>query len=135
MDSGRSRTRRGEGKAAKPLVLLWLLVGVACAPHRGPARDVVVLARGMSFVLESSPDVPNPVIPLRAGERVRLVLKNDSPGLLHDIVIPELGVEVEQMRAGESRAITFTVPATPGRHEYKCRPHSAMMQGFVEITS
>jgi plastocyanin len=87
----------------------------------------------MSFLLEDAPDVTNPVIQMRAGERVRLVLRNEAPGLLHDIVIPDLGVAIEQMRAGESRELTFTVPATPGRHEYRCRPHGEMMRGVIEV--
>ena len=120
---------------AQTLVLSILCgVGFACSAHPGPTRDVVVVARGMTFVLEDGPDVPNPVIPLRAGERVRLVLKNEAPGLLHDIVIPDLDVEIEQMRAGETRELTFTVPAALGRHEYRCRPHAEMMHGFVEVT-
>ena len=79
-------------------------------------------------------DVPNPVISLRGGERVRLVLSNEAPGILHDLVIPDWDVEIEPIRAGETRDITFTVPDTPGRFEYRCRPHSAMMTGFVEVT-
>jgi plastocyanin len=109
------------------------LVLVGCTPHPGPTRDIVLVARGMTFVLEDAPDVPNPEIQLQAGERVRLVLKNEAPGLLHDVVIPDLGVEIEQMRAGESRELTFTVPAAPGRHAYRCRPHAEMMHGVVDV--
>jgi plastocyanin len=109
------------------------LVVAGCTSHPGPTRDIVLVARGMTFVLEDAPDVPNPEIQLRAGERVRLVLKNEAPGLLHDIVIPELGVEIPQMRAGESRELIFTVPAAAGRHEYRCRPHAEMMRGFVYV--
>jgi plastocyanin len=87
----------------------------------------------MSFVLEGAPDVANPSLSLRAGERVRLVLKNEAPGLLHDIVIPDLGVEIEQMRAGETREQIFTVPAKPGRYEYRCRPHAELMHGVVDV--
>jgi plastocyanin len=108
-------------------------VGVACTTHPGPTREIVLVARGMTFVLEDTPEAPNPEIQLRAGERVRLVLKNEAPGLLHDIVIPELGVEIPQMRAGESRELVFTVPAAPGRHEYRCRPHAEMMRGVVDV--
>lgn len=113
--------------------IVGLVVVAGCSPHPGPTRDVVVVARGMTFVLEDAPDTPNPVIALRAGERVRLVLKNEAPGLLHDMVIPDLGVEIEQMRAGESRELTFIVPANTGRHEYRCRPHADMMRGFIEV--
>ena len=93
----------------------------------------MLVARGMTFALADEPDVPNPVITVHAGERVRLVLKNEAPGLLHDIAIPAWDVQVEQIRAGESAEVTFTVPSDPGRHEYRCRPHSEMMTGFVEV--
>jgi plastocyanin len=92
------------------------------------------MARGMTFVLATQPDTPNPVIPLRAGERVRLVLRNEAPGLIHDIAIPEWDVAVAQIRAGESAEVIFTVPDEIGRHEYRCRPHSEMMKGVVEVT-
>lgn len=115
------------------LLLVCVGAGFACTALPGPAREVVIVARGMTFVLEDAPDMPNPPISLRAGERIRLVLKNEAPGLLHDVVIPDLGVEIEQMRAGESRELTFTVPAAPGRHEYLCRPHAEMMRGVVEV--
>jgi plastocyanin len=120
-------------KEAKAVLLLSLLFAVACTSPSEPPRDIILIARGMSFVLEDAPDVANPAISLRAGERVRFVLKNEAPGLLHDIVIPDLGVEMEQMRAGETRELTFTVPALLGRHEYRCRPHAEMMHGVVDV--
>lgn len=88
----------------------------------------------MQFVLEESPGEANPVIQLRAGERVRLVLKNEAPGLLHDVEIPAWKVQLDQIRAGETADVTFTVPDTPGRTEYRCRPHSELMRGFIEVT-
>ena len=88
----------------------------------------------MTFVDAGRPERPNPVIALRAGERVRLTLKNEAPGLLHDFVIPEWQVEVPQIRAGESREVIFSVPHTAGQFEYRCRPHSEMMKGLVEVT-
>ena len=97
-------------------------------------REVLLVARGMTFVLADSPASANPVIPLQAGERIRLVLKNEAPGLLHDIGIPEWNVQVDQIRAGQTAEVTFTVPNRPGRYEYRCRPHAEMMSGFVEVT-
>ena len=110
-----------------------LSVGIAISCSGSP-REIVVIARGMTFVLADEPDEPNPVISMRAGERVRLVLKNEAPGLLHDLGIPEWGVQVTQIRAGESAEVTFTVPTQTGRYEYLCRPHSELMKGVVEVT-
>ena len=104
----------------------------ACALTPVP-REVMLVARGMTFTLADTPDVSNPVIQLHAGERVRLVLKNEAPGLLHDVVIPAWGVQVNPIRAGETTEVTFTVPTEPGRFEYRCRPHAELMSGFVEV--
>lgn len=105
-----------------------------CGTHPGPTREVVLEARGMSFVQPGAPETPNPVISLRAGERVRLVVRNEAPGLLHDIEIPDWGIAVEPARAGESRDVTFIVPDEPGPHEYRCRPHAEMMHGIIDVT-
>jgi plastocyanin len=88
----------------------------------------------MTFVLADEPEVANPIIQMRAGERVRLVLKNEAPGLLHDFHIPAWGVQVTQIRAGETADVTFTVPREPGRFGYLCQPHSELMKGIVEVT-
>lgn len=112
--------------------MLAALITAACGV--GPAREITLVTRGMTFLLEGAPDDANPPIVLRSGERVRLVLKNEAPGLLHDIEIPALKVEINQIRAGESAAVTFTVPDLPGQHEYRCRPHAEMMHGIVEVT-
>jgi plastocyanin len=117
------------------LAALLITVAVsACTSHNGATRDIVVVARGMSFVLPDRDSTPNPPIQLRAGERVRLVLKNEAPGLLHDLVIPELNVHIEELRAGESADVTFVVPDTPGQFEYRCQPHAEMMSGVVEVS-
>jgi hypothetical protein len=115
------------------LTLLLLLSSIGCH-DRAAARPITLVARGMTFVLEESPETPNPVISLRVHERVRLVLRNEAPGLLHDIEIAALNVRLDQIRAGENTSVTFTVPDIPGRHEYRCRPHAEMMRGIVDVT-
>jgi plastocyanin len=115
------------------VVLIACGFAVAC-DHPGPTRELTLVARGMTFVFEDAPQEPNPLISLRAGERVRIVLKNDAPGLLHDLEIPALNVQLEQIRSGQSTEVTFIVPDKPGRHEYRCRPHSELMHGIAEVT-
>ena len=105
----------------------------ACAPHPGPTREIVLVARGMSFIQQGAEGTPNPVLTLRAGERVRLVLENQAPGLLHDFAIPAWDVEMAPLRAGEQRDVVFVVPDTPGQVDYHCRPHAGMMHGVVEV--
>jgi plastocyanin len=88
----------------------------------------------MTFVSDERPDEANPVLVLRAGERVRLVIRNEAPGLLHDIAIPAWGVQIDPIHYGETAEIVVTVPATPGRTRYVCRPHAELMNGLVEVT-
>lgn len=88
----------------------------------------------MTFTLPSDPETANPVIRVRAGERIELTLRNDAPGLMHDFQIPSWNVRTEQIRGGESAAVSFTVPSEVGRYEYNCGPHATMMKGFIEVT-
>ena len=124
---------RNKGTSLWPLACLGIsLAAIGCGS--GSSREIVLVARGMSFVLPERPDEPNPLLSLRAGERVRLVLRNEAPGLLHDIRIPAWNVQVDQIRAGETADVTFTVPGEVGRTEYRCQPHGELMKGMVEVT-
>jgi plastocyanin len=117
-----------------PLLYCALFAALAAGcSGQGHTRDVIIVARGMSFIIDGQESAPNPLITFQPGERIRIQLRNEAPGLLHDFVIPAWGVEIEQLRAGESRDLVTTVPATPGRFKYHCRPHSEMMTGFVEV--
>ena len=100
----------------------------------GP-REILVVAKGMTFILPSDPDTANPVIRLRRGEHVSLVLRNEAPGLLHNIEIPAWTVKSDRIRAGEETSVTFEVPSQQGPTEYRCAPHSEMMHGFVEVSA
>jgi plastocyanin len=102
---------------------------------RGPApRTVVLVAKGMGFALEDRDGLPNPVLRVTAGERVRLVLRNETPGMSHDLAIPAWGVTLDAVRGGASSAATFTVPEDAATVEYLCQPHSRMMRGTIEVT-
>ena len=114
--------------------LIALLVVSGCSAANRP-RDVQVVARGMTFLLASDPQKANPIIRLRPGERVRIVLRNEAPGLIHDFEIPSLEVKSDQIRVGETTSVTFTVPTSEGRYQYICGPHSTLMRGFVEVAA
>ena len=94
------------------LVLIALAFMGGCA-HR-QARDVVLVATGMSFALASAPGAANPALAFRPGERIRLTIKNEAPGLRHDVAIPAWNVATEQVGFGETAQVIFTVPQTDG---------------------
>jgi plastocyanin len=111
--------------------VLMLAILSGCA--RAPTREVTLVATGMSFALATQLDEVNPGLAFRAGERVRLVLRNNAPGLRHDVAIPAWDVATEQIGFGETAQVTFTVPAVDGPVDYYCRPHATMMRGRVTV--
>jgi plastocyanin len=115
-------------------VFLLLAVAAGCTSPSGP-REVLLVGRGMTFTLPSDPDTANPVIRVQPGERVRLTLRNDAPGLIHNFEIPAWKVKSASARGGESVSVDFTVPSAQGRYEYMCTPHANMMHGFVEVSA
>src|SRR5688500_9320881 len=71
-----------------------------------PAREIRIVARNMTFYVDGNPE-RNPAIHVRAGERLRLVFRNDDPGTKHDFVVPSLGVETALLRARTETSIVF----------------------------
>lgn len=111
-------------------VVLWPL---AADPAASP-REIVVVARDMAFYLQGSA-APNPVLTFRAGETVRVTLRNEDKGFMHSFEIGAWGKTVPTLKEGRSTSVLIEVPNQPGQHEYTCRPHAAMMKGVVDVVS
>ena len=109
------------------------VVGIAGA--REEVREIHLAARGMAFYLDSDPATPNPTIAVQRGERVRFVLRNETPGIDHDLAIASFGVGLTPIAVGQVAAFDLEVPDRPGRHEYACRPHAVMMKGTIEVVA
>ena len=110
----------------------WLpLMAGDRAPAAAP-REIVLVARSMAFFVEGS-STPNPTLRLRAGETVRLVLRNEEPGVTHDFAVRSWNLATRELVGEGVDGIEFRVPHEPGRQEYQCRPHAAMMRGTIEI--
>lgn len=116
-------------------VALAAAVVVTSAGAREQVREIHLVARGMAFYLDSDPTAANPTIALQQGERVRFVLRNETPGIIHDLAITGLAAGMSPVPAGTSGVLDLEVPDRPGRHEYVCRPHSVMMKGVIEIVA
>ena len=119
-------------RAIVPLVLMVVLGGWLTATNR-PSREIVLVAQGMAFYREGHPRTPNPVIELKAGERVRIVLRNQERGMTHDFAVPTIDVAVDQINWNQTDDVVFDVPEKPGTYEYVCRPHSMMMRGQIIV--
>ena len=109
-----------------------LLGGFAVALTHPAPREITLVARGMVFYLEDG-DVPNPTLTVNAGDRVRVVLRNEDRGLLHDFAVPGLRAALDPIGWNHSADVTFEVPNTPGTYEYRCRPHMMMMRGKIIV--
>lgn len=118
------------------LTLLMLAALVATFPlfatARQQPREIVLVAKKMAFYVDGR-SAPNPVLHLKPGERVRLTLKNEDKGVLHDFAIRDLGVGTPTLKGAESASVVFDVPPKTAEYRYLCRPHSKMMAGRVTV--
>ena len=113
-------------------VVVLMLGALAVAVTRPTPRQVVLVARGMAFYAENG-DIPNPTITARAGERIRIVLRNEDRGILHDFAIPATRAALDPVGWTDSGVVTFDAPDQPGTYEYVCRPHMLMMHGKIVV--
>ena len=110
------------------LVLLWPVA----ADTSDSLREITLVTRNMAFYLDGS-DIPNPVLTMRAGETVRIVLRNEDVGMKHTFEIGAWDQAVPLTRGGRTATAVIEVPNRPGQHEYVCGPHPALMRGLVEV--
>ena len=96
-------------------------------------RTIVVEARNMTFVV-AGVDGTNPRLAVDRGERIRFVLKNEDPGMAHDLTLPQLDARTALLRqAGTSADLVVTMPDEPGELEYLCSSHVRLMRGVIEV--
>jgi plastocyanin len=125
-------------RVTSKLIVIGVLVVVAgalagSAITSSQDREITLVARGMAFYLLGDPTTPNPPITVKAGERVRIVLRNDDRGMTHDFAVPSMKASLDPVDWNEQEHVTIEVPETPGRYEYICRPHMLMMRGVILV--
>jgi heme/copper-type cytochrome/quinol oxidase subunit 2 len=105
------------------------------AALRTQTEEVRLVAREMAFYPADGSATPNPVIQVRAGQQIRIVLENQDPGIVHDFQVPGLSIAIPAVQGGASgKTALFRAPRQPGRYRYFCSPHAAMMSGeFVVL--
>ncbi len=108
------------------LVLLALGGTAPSGRTAGPVREIVLDARDVAF------NEINPPIVLRPGERVRFVVRNGDPGVLHSISLPGIDSTVRDVLPGQKISFEVTVPDA-GRFEYVCPQHMPRMRGSIEV--
>lgn len=111
-----------------------LLAALLPAVTRTPTREVTLVVKGMAFYLDSDLTTPNPTIEVKAGERVRVVVRNQDRGLTHDFAVPVIGAVMHEIPWNQSDEVVFDVPDKPGIYEYICQPHRLMMRGTIRVS-
>jgi plastocyanin len=105
---------------------------IALSARDSTAREIRIVARDMTFYLEGSAE-PNPVLRVRRGEDVRIVLVNQDAGMKHDFTVPAWGLETKVLSGRGETSISFRAPANVGSGTYACTPHSTMMRGTIAV--
>jgi plastocyanin len=113
-----------------------LLTAAAVLPilglSREPDREVRLVAVDRTFYIEGQ-HTPNPTLKLRAGDRIRLVLRNEDEGMRHDLRIRDWNISIPAIDGKGERSLTFRVPDRRGATAYTCTPHSSSMVGSIEV--
>ena len=118
------------------IAMVVVMIGAALVPALSstPSREITLVARNMAFYLESDPKTPNPTIEVKAGERVRIVLRNQDRGMMHDLAVPAVKKTLDLIGWNESDDLKFTAPKQPGTYQYECQPHRLMMRGTIRVS-
>lgn len=91
-----------------------------------------LVVRDMTFYLEGSNE-PNPTLQFRAGEKVRILLKNEDAGIDHDFSVVAWQKKTKLLQGRGEDSMTLKVPNRPGTETYSCTPHADMMRGTIRI--
>jgi plastocyanin len=121
------------GFIAGAVLFVMLVFSVGSSQNAAPAREIVLIAKDVSFYTAGEAEPANPTIELKQGETVRLTLINQEPGqVLHCFSIAGLGVKTSRnLATGESETLSFR-PAEKGVFSYACLMHP-MMAGKILV--
>jgi len=112
---------------AAGVTIFAVMAFTASEPRNVQQRELVLITKEVTFRSPDQPSRPNPVLTLKKGESVKLVLRNEEPGsLLHCFIVGGLNVKTTRsLAAGESETLTFT-PREKGIFAYACLMHPNM---------
>lgn len=120
------------GVLVTAVVIVVSLLPMLASSDFDRVRDIRLVVRDMTFYLEGSPE-PNPTLTFRAGEQVRVVLKNEDAGMDHDFAVAAWQTKTKVLEGRGEDSILIKVPATKGTESYTCTPHSQLMRGTIRV--
>ena len=112
--------------------LVVSLLPMLASSDLGRTRELRLIVKDMTYYVEGNPE-PNPTLVFRAGEKVRVVLKNEDPGMDHDFTVPRWEVKTKLLEGRGQDAVVIKVPKARGSDTYVCTPHAKMMRGTVRV--
>jgi plastocyanin len=113
-------------------VVMALLPMLASSSASG-VRTIDIVVRDMAFYVNGD-KTPNPELTFKAGEQVRLRVRNEDAGMRHDFTIKAWTVGTRLLNdRGEEDVVEFRVPDSPGTGTYTCTPHPKMMTGTIRV--
>ena len=107
----------------------------AIVPREDPANrvhEIHLVVRDMTYYVDGNPD-PNPTLTVRRGEQVKVLLRNEEAGMIHDFAVGAWDARTARLNFREEGAVQFRAPDQPGTGTYACTPHSEMMQGTIRV--
>ena len=113
-------------------IVAALFCAIALSARDSQAREIRIVARGMTFYLDGGTE-PNPVLRVRRGEYVRIVFRNEDAGMKHDFTVPGWGVETKALSGRGETSISFRVPEAADAGVYACTPHARSMRGTLAL--
>ena len=118
------------------VVLVGAATIAAIVPRAGlsrrPVHEFRLVARDMAYYVDGN-SAPNPTLTVRRGEQVRIVLRNEDPGMIHDFTVPAWNAVTRRLNAGEEAVLQFKAPEQPGLGTYSCSPHGELMRGTIRV--
>ena len=114
------------------VIVAALLPIIGASREADQAREVRFVVRDMTYYFEGE-NQPNPTLKVRAGERIKLVLRNEDEGMQHDFRVRAWDIGTRMIDGRGQESVTFTIPQLRGAHDYSCTPHPSSMRGVIEI--
>jgi plastocyanin len=108
---------------------------VAIVPREDPANrvhEIHLVVRDMTYYVDGRSD-PNPTLTVRRGEQVKVLLRNEEAGMIHDFAVGAWDARTARLNFREEGAVQFRAPDESGTGTYACTPHSEMMQGTIRV--
>jgi plastocyanin len=107
----------------------------AIVPREEPAdriHEIHLVVRDMTYYVEGNSE-PNPTLTVRRGEQVKVTVRNDEAGMIHDFGVGAWNARTARLEYRELGAVQFRAPDQPGIGTYACSPHAEMMQGTIRV--